>query len=208
MQGGDAPRSHPTPIQRTSITVTTITTISSAGPVVRAGTYDVDPVHSRIGFAVKHLGLNVVRGKFARFESTIEIPDDLGGLTVAGVIEADSVDSGFAQRDEHLRTADFFDVEHNPSISFTSAGTTPVDEKTFQIAGEITIRGVTKPIVLDVEVGGSATDQYGNDRLGLTATGQVSRGDFGMPFNEAPGGIMLVADRVAFTLDIEAIRRP
>ncbi len=130
----------------------------------------MDPVHSRIGFAVKHRGLNVVRGNFARFEGTIEIPDDLDGLTVAGVIEADSVDSGFAMRDEHLRTADFFDVEENPDISFTSIGITPLDELNFKIAGDITIRGVTKPIVLDVEVGGSAVDQYGNERLGLTAT--------------------------------------
>jgi polyisoprenoid-binding protein YceI len=188
--------------------ITVTTTITRAGPVVRGGTYDVDPVHSRIGFAVKHLGLSVVRGKFARFEGTIEIPDDLEGLTVAGVIEAGSVDSGSAMRDEHLRTADFFDVDDNPNISFNSIGITSLDEQNFQVAGEITIRGVTKPIVFDVEVGGSAVDQYGNERLGLTATGQVSRGDFGMPFNEAPGGIMLVADRVAFTLDIEAIRRP
>ncbi len=83
-----------------------------------------------------------------------------------------------------------------------------MDRDLFQIAGDITIGGITKLIVLDVEIGGTALDQYGNERMGLKATGRVSRGDFGMPFNQAPGGVMLVADRVDLELDIEAIRKP
>jgi polyisoprenoid-binding protein YceI len=183
-----------------------MTTTTIAAPV-QAGTYDIDPVHSRIGFAVKHLGINLVRGRFTVFEGTLEIPDDLRNATVAGVIEAGSVDTGFAMRDEHLRTADFFDVENTPKISFTSTAVTITDRDSVELVGAITVRGITKPVTLYVEIHGSATDQYGNDRLGLQATGQLSRADFGMPFNQAPGGIMLVADKIELSLDVEAIRR-
>lgn len=185
-----------------------MSTISMSGVAVRAGTYDVDPVHSRIAFAVKHLGINFVRGSFTQFEGTLEIPDDLRDAKVVGVIEAGSVDTGFGMRDEHLRTADFFDVENNPVISFTSKSVTTMDQEHVQLAGDITIRGVTKPITLDVEVNGNAIDQYGNDRLGLQARSQLNRRDFGMPFNQAPRGIMLVANRIELLLDVEAIRRP
>ncbi len=185
-----------------------MSTTSMSAVAVRAGTYDVDPVHSRIAFAVKHLGINLVRGSFTRFEGTLEIPEDLRDAKVTGVIQAGSIDTGFAMRDEHLRTADFLDVENTPFISFASKSARPLVQEHVQLAGDITIRGVTRPITLDVEISGDAIDQYGNDRLGLQATGRLDRNDFGMPFNQAPGGIMLVANRIDLLLDVEAIRRP
>lgn len=120
-----------------------------ATPPAFTGIWVVDPVHSRIGFAVKHLGINTVRGRFDDFEGTLELTDGFGTAIVTGVIEAASVDTRFAMRDEHLRSPDFFDVESHPKISFVSTAIAPIGGERFEPSGEITIRGVTKTIVLE-----------------------------------------------------------
>jgi polyisoprenoid-binding protein YceI len=181
---------------------------TTATPAITAGTYDIDPVHSRVGFAVKHLGINLVRGRFLSFTGVIEIPSGLEDLTASGVVEAGSVDTAFEMRDEHLRSPDFFDVTGHPNIRFHTTTVQAVDGRSLQLAGDLTIRGITKPVVLDAELAGSAVDQYDNVRLGLSARGQVSRSDYEMPYSQASGGVPIVADRIDLALDLEGILRP
>ena len=188
--------------------MSTAPTDAPATPAITAGTYDIDPIHSRVGFAGKHLGINLVRGRFLRFTGVIEIPSGVADLTASGVVEAGSVDTHFERRDEHLRSPDFFDVTTHSNIRFHTTTVQAVDGRSVQLAGDLTIRGITKPVVLDVEIAGNAVDQYDNARLGLSARGQVSPSDYGMPYSQASGGVPIVADRVDLALDLEGIRRP
>jgi polyisoprenoid-binding protein YceI len=183
----------------------TMSTIA-ASPAL-TGTWAIDPVHSRVGFAVKHLGINTVRGRFDDFEGTLAVTEDFSTATVTGVIEAASIDTRFAMRDEHLRSSEFFDVENHPKISFVSTAITPIGGARFELSGEITIRGITKTIALAGEAHGTATDQFGNERVGLNVTGALKRSDFGMPYNETVAGIPLAADTINLSLDIEAIKQ-
>jgi polyisoprenoid-binding protein YceI len=177
-----------------------------ASPAI-TGTWVIDPVHSRIGFAVKHLGINTVRGRFDDFGGTLDVTDDFSTATVTGVIDAASIDTHFALRDDHLRSPDFFDVENHPKISFVSTAITPIDGERFKLSGEITIRGITKELTLEGETHGTATDQYGNRRVGLNVAGALKRSDFGMPYQETVAGVPLAADTVNLVLDIEAIKQ-
>jgi polyisoprenoid-binding protein YceI len=180
-----------------------ITTTSTA-PLT--GTWSLDPAHSRVGFQVKHLGIATVRGEFREFEGTLE----LGGEApqAYGTIKAASVDTNEPQRDEHLRSGDFFDAEQNPELSYRSIAIRQLDEETLEIDGELTMRGVTRPVELRGEIQGYEQDPWGNERVGLEVTGQLSRGDYGMKFNPALGsGNMLVADKVKLALDISAVKQ-
>lgn len=173
---------------------------------VPAGTWNVDPSHSSVEFQVKHMGIATVKGQFNEFQGTLTIGED-GSATAAGTVEVASVDTRETQRDEHLKSPDFFDAANNPQITFTSTAIAPVDEETFKITGDITINGVTKPITLDASVEGGDTDPWGNERVALSVTGQLSRGEFGMKFNQALGsGNMLVADKVKIAIDISAVK--
>jgi polyisoprenoid-binding protein YceI len=178
----------------------------AASPAL-TGTWVIDSVHSRIGFAVKQWGITTVRGRFDDFEGTLEVTDDFSTATVTGVIEAASVDTRFPMRDEHLRSPDFFDVEHHPEISFASTAITPTGGGRFELSSDITIRGITKTLALEGETQGTATDQFGNQRIRLSATGALKRSDFGMPYNEIVAGVPLAADTVRLGLDIEAIKQ-
>jgi polyisoprenoid-binding protein YceI len=175
---------------------------------VPTGTWTVDPAHSKVGFAVKHMGIATVRGEFAGFEGTLEISDDLGAATARGIVKAETVDTSEPQRDAHLRSADFFHVEQHPEISFESTKIEPIDDESFRVTGNLTLHGVTNEITLDAEVQGTDIDPWGNERVGLEITGSLSRGDYGMKFNQALGsGNMLVADKVKIALDISAVRQ-
>jgi polyisoprenoid-binding protein YceI len=181
------------------------TTISRTA--VPAGTWNVDPAHSKVGFAVRHMGIATVRGEFTGFEGSLEIGEDLTSATARGTVKATTVDTNESQRDEHLRSADFFDVEQHPEISFESTKIEAIDDESFRVTGNLTMHGITNEIVLDAEVQGTDTDPWGNERVGLEITGQLSRGDYGMKFNQALGsGNALVADKVKLALDISAVR--
>jgi polyisoprenoid-binding protein YceI len=172
---------------------------------IPTGTWTVDPAHSTVGFAVKHMGIATVRGKFEQFEGGLEVTEN--GVVARGTVQVASVNTNEEQRDAHLRSADFFNAEANPEISFASTAIETVDDETFEITGDLTINGVTNPITLKAEVQGLDTDPWGNERVGLEVTGQLSRGDYGMTFNQALGsGNMLVADKVKLALDISAVR--
>jgi polyisoprenoid-binding protein YceI len=176
--------------------------------IVPAGTWSVDPIHSTVGFSVKHLGIATVRGKFEDFEGTLEIGENDESARAYGTVQGVSINTGDAGRDEHLRSADFFGVEQNPELHFESTGVEQVDEDTFEIAGDLTMNGVTKPIALTAEVQGEETDPWGNERVALEVTGQLNRGDWNMTFNQALGsGNLLVGEKVKLTLDIAAVKK-
>jgi polyisoprenoid-binding protein YceI len=182
-----------------------MTTATVATPT---GTYTVDRSHSSVEFAVKHLGIATVKGSFASFEGTLELGESLADTVAYGTVDVASVDTKEPQRDEHLRSADFFDAERNPQLTFRSTEIQPIDEERFTIVGELTMRGVTRELVLDAEIQGTETDPYGNERVGVEITGQLNRGDWGMRFNQALGsGNMLVSDKVKLSLDISAVKQ-
>jgi polyisoprenoid-binding protein YceI len=182
----------------------------AASTLVPTGTWTADTKHSKVGFAVKHMAIATIRGDFKEYEGTLEISeDDLSTAKVHGSIKAQSVDTNEPQRDEHLRSPDFFDAAQYPEITFDSTKIDAVDEDSFQITGNLTIHGVTNEIVLQADVQGTDVDPWGNTRVGLEITGQLSRGDYGMTFNQALGsGNVLVADKVKLALDISAVKQP
>ena len=176
--------------------------------LVPAGTWTVDPAHSTVGFSVKHLGIANVRGKFEDFEGRLEIGEGDESARAYGTVQGVSINTGDAGRDEHLRSADFFGVERNPELRFESAEVTRVDDDTFEIAGDLTMNGVTNPITLAAEVQGTETDPWGNERVALEVTGQLNRGDWDMTFNQALGsGNLLVGEKVKLQLDIAAVKQ-
>jgi polyisoprenoid-binding protein YceI len=184
------------------MTTATITSLTA----VPTGTWTVDPAHSRVEFSVKHLGIATVRGSFNEFEGTLEIGED--GARAYGSVQAASLWTNEEQRDAHLRSEDFFHVEAHPVLSFESTSIVPVDDDSFEVEGELTMRGVTRPITLRAEVQGTEDDPWGNERVALEARGQLNRGDWGMTFNQALGsGNMLVSDKVKLVLDISAVRQ-
>jgi polyisoprenoid-binding protein YceI len=176
--------------------------------LVPAGTWTVDPAHSTVGFAVKHLGIATVRGKFDEFEGTLQIAEHDESARAYGTVKAVSVNTNDAGRDEHLRSADFFGVEQNPELRFESTELTQIDEDTFDIVGELTMNGITKTVKLQAEVEGTETDPWGNERVGLEVRGQLNRGDWDMTFNQALGsGNLLVGEKVRLELDISAVKQ-
>jgi len=181
---------------------------TSRSTLVPAGTWSVDPIHSSVGFSVKHLGIANVRGKFEDFHGTLEIGEGDETARASGIVQGVSINTGDSGRDEHLRSADFFGVEQNPELRFDSTAINPVDDETFEIVGDLTMNGVTKPITLTAEVQGTETDPWGNERVALEVTGQLNRGDWNMTFNQALGsGNLLVGEKVKLELDISAVKQ-
>jgi polyisoprenoid-binding protein YceI len=182
-------------------------TISTA-TAVPTGTYSVDPAHSRVEFAVKHLGIATVRGHFGSFAGTLELADDPSSAKAYGSVEAASVDTHESQRDEHLRSPDFFDAPRFPQITFVSTEIRRVDEDTFEVLGELTLHGVTREITLTAELQGTETDPWGNERVAFEVRGELSRSDYGMTFNQVLGsGNVLVSDKVRLVLELSAVRQ-
>lgn len=181
--------------------------MSTTATIAPTGTWTVDKSHSKVGFAVKHLGIATVRGEFKEFEGTFEIGEDLGSSRAYGTVQAASVDTNEPGRDEHLRSADFFNADANGDLTFQSTAIEQLDEETLRITGDLTINGVTRSEVFHAELQGTETDPWGNERVGFEVTGQISRGDYGMKFNQVLGsGNTLVGDKVKLALDISAIK--
>ena len=171
-------------------------------------TYTLDPAHSEIGFRVKHLGLATVKGSFNNVEATITMdPADLASLEVEATIETASIHTRNTDRDNHLRSADFFDAENHPDIVFKSKEVRNVNGNEFELAGDLTIRGTTRPVVLQAEYMGAATDPWGNEKIAFEATGAINRKEYGLTWNQAleTGGV-LVGEQVNFALDVQAAK--
>ena len=171
-----------------------------------AGTWDLDPVHSHIGFTARHLMVSKVRGHFTKFDVQVVTAENPLDSTVTASIDTASVDTGNEMRDDDLRSERFLDTAKHPLMTFTSTGVTPDGDK-FKVTGDLTIRGVTKPVTLDVEVNGFGADPYGGTRAGFSATTEINRNDFGVSFNApVPGGVM-VSEKIAIEIDGEAVLR-
>jgi polyisoprenoid-binding protein YceI len=175
---------------------------------VPAGTWQVDPTHSSVAFEVKHLMIATVRGLFSDFEGWIEAAeDDPRNSRAWGVVRVASIDTGNADRDEHLRSPDFFDVERYPEALFESTGIEPIEGGHYTITGDLTIKGVTHEVAMDACVEGATEDPWGNDRVGIRIRGEVNRTDFGLTWQQklASGG-MLVGEEVKILIDVSAVR--
>ena len=171
-----------------------------------AAVYKVDPDHTTVSFKVRHL-FSKVQGLFNKFEGTVDYePGKPETWKTSGTIEAASINTNVPERDKHLRSTDFFDVEKYPTISFKSTKVTNATETNAKLEGLLTIHGVEKPVVLDLEIHGVGKDPWGNVRAGFTATTKINRKDFGLNWNEAleTGGV-LVGDEIEITLEIEGI---
>ena len=172
-----------------------------------AGTWVIDPSHSRLGFETRHAVITKVRGHFADFEGTIVIGEDTSASTVKISAKLDSIDTGSADRDGHLKSADFFDTENTNELVFESTGIKATGD-TFVVTGNLTIKDVTNSIDIAVEATGTAVDPYGNIRAGFEGTSELSRKDFGLTWNVAlETGGFLVSDNVKLQLDISAIKQ-
>jgi polyisoprenoid-binding protein YceI len=176
--------------------------------LVPTGTWVVDPGHSSVEFGVKHMGIATVRGRFTEFEGSLEVADDLARSKARGSVKVASITTGDEQRDTHLRSADFFDAERYPEITFESTRIEPIDEDSSRVFGNLTMHGITREVKLEVVFEGADTDPWGNERVGLEVVGVLKRSDFDMKFNQALGsGNMLVGDKVNVSLDISAVRK-
>jgi polyisoprenoid-binding protein YceI len=170
--------------------------------------WNIDATHSGINFSIRHMVVSKVRGRFARFNGTVALDEvDLSRSAVEAIIDATSIDTGTPQRDEHLRSADFFDVERFPEIRFRSTRIERLADNRYRVVGDLTIRDVTRAVTLDVEYGGQAKDPWGNERAGFIASTSLDRKDFGLKWNQAlEAGGVLVGDRVDIELEIQGVR--
>ncbi len=168
------------------------------------GTWNIDPSHSAVEFSVRHL-VGKVRGQFKSFSGTINVGEDPLAASVEASIDLASVDTGDEKRDAHLRSPEFFDVENNPFMTFRSTEVRPSGDG-YTVVGELSLKGVTRTVELDLEFNGISPDPWGGLRAGYTATAELSRKDFGLEWNMAleAGGFM-VGDKVKVTLEIEAV---
>ncbi len=173
---------------------------------VPTGTWTVDPVHSSVEFRIKHMMVSTVHGRFGEFEGTIEAAPDYHDSTVRGTIKAVSIDTNESHRDEHLRSADFFDVEQYPEITFASSRIEHIEKGNYRVGGDLAMHGETRPVEFEVTVHGVMRDPQGRDRVGLEVRGTISRGEFGLRWQQAleTGGV-LVGDEVRIVADITAV---
>ena len=184
----------------TPTTTTDFTTI--------AGTYTIDPAHTPIGFVARHAMVTKVRGAFNEFEGSVVLDGDNPANSTAKVtIKAESIDTRNAQRDEHLRNNDFLDVASYPEITFVSTGVRQTGETEFELTGDLTIKGVTNPVTIPFSYEGSATDPFGNLRVGFEGSVTINRKDYGVTWNAAleTGGV-LVSDKITLEFEISAVK--
>lgn len=184
----------------------TSTPTSSTTLPLSTGTWTSDAVHSNVGFTVRHLGLSKVRGRFADVDATLVVGDDLASTSVTAEIDLASVSTGNADRDAHLASSDFFNADTNPKMTFRSTGITGEGDQ-YTMVGDLTLNGVTKPVELDVEFFGTTVNPNSQaTHAGFSATGSLSRKDYGIEFNLALGGDkVMISDKVALDLDIQVV---
>ena len=172
-------------------------------PGYRTGTWVLDPAHSEVGFEVRHMMISKVRGHFNLKSATLVAPENPLEAKVEAHVDAASLDTKDQGRDQHLRSADFFDVENHPTIDFVSTGAR-IEDGDFLVDGDLTIRGITKPVTFEFDFGGFGADPWGNYKAGATAKAVINREDFGLTWNAAlEAGGVLVGKDVTITLDLQ-----
>lgn len=173
---------------------------------IEPGTWNIDPAHSSIEFIARHLVVTKVRGKFSSYTATTEIAEDLTQSQISAEIDVASISTNDNDRDTHLRSADFFDVENYPKITFKSTSIQPAGNN-YKLTGDLTIHGTTRSVTLDLEFNGVTKDPWGNVRTGYSLTGEISRKDFGMEWNvPLEGSGVLVSDKIQLNLEIQLIK--
>jgi polyisoprenoid-binding protein YceI len=173
-----------------------------------AGTYAIDASHSSVGFKVRHLMIGKTRGRFADFTADVVIAEEPTESSLAVEVQLASVDTREAGRDEHLRGADFFDVENFPTMSYRSTAVRHLKGDEWDVDGHLTVRGVTRPLTLHLEFEGNAKDPWGNDRAAFVASAEVDREDFGLTWNQAlETGGLLVGKKVEIEIEAELIKQ-
>jgi polyisoprenoid-binding protein YceI len=182
----------------------TLTTI----PGYVAGTWSIDPVHTEVGFAARHMMVSKVRGRFRTFSGQIVTGENPLDSSVTAEIELSSIDTGNEQRDAHIRSADFFEVENYPTMTYRSTGVRQHRDG-FIVDGKLTLKGVTKDVPLTLELNGFGPDPYGGTRAGFSATAEINRRDFGVNFAAVmETGGAVVSDKITIHLEIEAVLQP
>ncbi|MEV0849894.1 YceI family protein [Streptomyces sp. NPDC049954] len=200
---------------RKNDTDTTGTAASAAAPApvspdlaALTGDYTLDPAHSSIGFSARHAMVTNVKGGFKDFEGTLHLDGADPSKSTASIdVKMDSIDTGSPDRDGHLRSADFFNTEAHPAMTFRSTSAQALGGDDYRITGDLTILGTTKPVTIDLEFNGAATDPFGNERVGFEGTAELLRSAWGLTYNAAleTGGV-LVSDKIKLTLEISAIK--
>ena len=175
-------------------------------PGYEAATWNIDPVHSEVGFSVRHMMVSKVRGRFTKFSGQIVTAEDPLQSSVTAEIDLTSINTGQEQRDQHIQSADFFEVETYPTMTYKSTGVR-VEDGEYVLDGDLTLKGVTKSVPLRLELQGFGEDAYGGYRAGFTATGEINRSDFNVSFN-APlqNGGVVVGEKIQLQLEIEAVK--
>ena len=184
----------------------TVTAVELPGYV--AGTWTIDPVHSEVSFTVRHMMVSKVRGRFDKFEGTITTAPDPLQSGVTATVDLGSVNTGNETRDGHIRSEDFFHTEKHPTMTFHSTGIRP-DGDVFLLDGELTLRGVTRPVTFRLEVNGFGPDPYGGTRAGFSATAEINRNEWNVSYNgpiPGAGTGMVLSDKVTINLEIEAVQ--
>jgi polyisoprenoid-binding protein YceI len=171
--------------------------------------YELDPNHTTLGFAGKHMMVTTVRGRFNEFRGDVSVEDDdPTTAVVSATVQVASLDTGQTQRDQHLRSGDFFDVERYPEMTFASTGVESRGRNRYRLQGNLTIKDLTRPISLEVEVEERFTDPFGNERVGVTASGKLNRKDWGLTWNQVlEAGRLLVGDEIKVEVESALIRK-
>lgn len=172
---------------------------------ITTGTWQLDPTHTEIGFAVRHI-MSKVRGKFEKFEGTLVTADDITLSSVNVTVDLSSINTGTADRDNHLRSGDFFNVESHPTMTFASTGVVQKSDTDFVVTGDLTIKDVTKAIELSVDFLGEGKDPWGGTRVGVEAHGEISRKEWGIDFNiPLEGDKVMIGDKITLNIVAEAV---
>ncbi|MCB0339453.1 MAG: polyisoprenoid-binding protein [Bdellovibrionales bacterium] len=173
-----------------------------------AAEYKIDADHSTVGFRIKHLSISTVPGRFKTFQGSLQFdPNNIASSKANVSIDVSSINTEQSKRDDHLRSADFFDVSKFPTMTFETTSVEPISKDTFNALGNLTLHGVTKPVTLKVEFTGSALDPWGNERVAFSATTTLNRKDFGLTWNKLlETGGLVVGEEVKIDIEIEAIK--
>jgi len=172
-----------------------------------ATTWQLDPTHSEIGFKVKHLMITNIKGEFRNFSAAID-GEEFSKAAISAIIDTTSIFTNEDNRDAHLKNADFFDVDNHKEMTFKGSSLNKMDEENFELTGMLSIKGISKEIKLDVEYGGTSTDPWGNEKMGISINGKINRSDYGLNFNAAleTGGFLL-GEEVKISADLQFVKK-